>query len=372
MSPRATGLLVIAVLIAIVANASLFVVREDQTAVVLRLGKIEQNSDGTYKQYQPGLNVKTPFVTTVVKFDTRRQVLDREPEKFITNDTKNVTVDYYVIWRVKDAAQFYKATKGGNMKRAEGLIDSVAKQKLKNAFSLNKLASVVSQRGGSNLGVVREIAQAGNLENIDCGKLDSLQDDKSLKAVAAPAPIASAPIAQPKNTKQPSVSFIEEARNNVQAEALENYGVEVVDVRVSSVELPRSVTEAVYNSMKAERKRVANLFRSCGDEEARKIRANAEAAARLTVAEGEREAAETLAKGQARAAAIYATAYEDKEFYSFYRRMEAYKKTLAQPGNIMVIRPDSDFFSYLKSSTGKPAAAKAPRVVPAPSAVVNP
>lgn len=346
MSPRAIGILIIVAIVGVLANASLFVVKESETAIVLRLGKIEQASNGE-TQYGPGLHFKMPFVTNVVKFDTRRQILDRDPEKFITNDTKNVTVDYYVVWRVKNAALFYKTTTRGNFKSAEALVNTIAKQSLKNAFSLNKLANVVSQRGGSNLGVAREIAQAGSLGNIDCDQLDKLEDNQSITPLDKTAAAAQLK-ADVKNE-----SFIDIARKEVGEKALSNLGVQVVDVRVSSVELPPSVTDAVFNSMKAERKRVANLFRSCGKEEARKIRAKANAFVKVTVAEGERKAAQLLAKGQAKAANIYAKAYEDREFYSFYRRMEAYKKTLAQPGNIMVIRPDSDFFSYLKNSKGE-------------------
>ncbi len=128
-------------------------------------------------------------------------------------------------------------------------------------------------------------------------------------------------------------------------------GIEVVDVRLKRVDLPAQVSESVYLRMEAERKRVANELRSTGAADSEKIRSNADRQREVILAVAYRDAQKIKGEGDAKAANIYAEAFQkNPEFYSFYRSLEAYKKSFKNKGDMMVLEPNSQFFNYLKNS----------------------
>jgi membrane protease subunit HflC len=131
-------------------------------------------------------------------------------------------------------------------------------------------------------------------------------------------------------------------------------GIQVLDVRLKRVDLPQEVSESVYQRMEAERKRVANELRSQGAGAAEKIRADADKQREVIIAEAFREAQRTKGEGDAKAAEIYAQAYgKNPEFYAFYRSLEAYRNSFKNKSDVFVLEPDSDFFKYLRNSSGK-------------------
>jgi membrane protease subunit HflC len=132
-------------------------------------------------------------------------------------------------------------------------------------------------------------------------------------------------------------------------------GVQVLDVRLKRVDLPQEVSESVYRRMEAERKRVANELRSTGSAESEKIRADADRQREVIIAEAYSEAQRIKGEGDAKASATYARAYEQSpEFYSYYRSLEAYRASLRNRSDMLVLDPSSDFFKYLKNP-GRPS-----------------
>ena len=131
-------------------------------------------------------------------------------------------------------------------------------------------------------------------------------------------------------------------------------GVLIVDVRLKRVDLPSEVSESVYRRMEAERKRVANELRSTGSADSEKIRADADRQREVIIAEAYRDAQKVKGEGDAQAAEIYAEAFgKDREFYSFYRSLEAYRSSFAGKDDVLVVDPSSDFFR-LKDAGGAP------------------
>jgi membrane protease subunit HflC len=131
---------------------------------------------------------------------------------------------------------------------------------------------------------------------------------------------------------------------------VKNIGVEVVDVRLKRVDLVPEISSDVYRRMESERKRVANELRSTGAAEGEKIKADADRQKQVIVAEAYRDAQRIKGEGDAQAARIYAEAFgRNPEFYSFYRSLEAYRASLRNKSDVMVLEPSSDFFKYLKS-----------------------
>jgi membrane protease subunit HflC len=129
-------------------------------------------------------------------------------------------------------------------------------------------------------------------------------------------------------------------------------GVEVMDVRSKRVDFPTEISTSVYRRMDAERKRVANEFRASGAAESETIKADADKQREVVLAEAYRDAQKTKGEGDAKATALYAAAFgKNREFYSFYRSLEAYKQSFRDKNDVMIIDPSSDFFKYLKSSS---------------------
>lgn len=240
--------------------------------------------------YKPGLHFKMPFINNVKKFDSRILTLDSSPERFLTAEKKNVIVDSFVKWRIGDVTTFYTSV-AGDTYQANVRLDQIIKDAFRSQFSKRDIKELVS----TDRRAVREALIA--------------------------------------NT----------------ASAAANLGIEIVDVQVKRIDLPKEVSQSVYSRMEAERARVAREFRSQGSEAAERVRADADKQKEIILANAYRDAEVAKGQGDATASEIYAKAYgEDIEFYAFYRSMAAYKETFANSGNLMVTDPDSDFFKYFK------------------------
>jgi membrane protease subunit HflC len=269
------------------ATFCLFTVSERQTAIRFRFGEIVESN------YEPGLHVKWPYpINTVRKFDRWLQSLDTEPERFLTSEKKNVMVDSFVKWRIKDVRKFYTVV-GGDTVRANLRLDQIIKDSLRSEFSKRLLKQVVSQE---------RVAIMDNLTDV--------------------------------------------ARREG-----EQLGIEVLDARIKRIDLPDEVSNSVFRRMRAEREQVARDFRSRGAADAERIRAEADRQNTVILAEAYRDAERLRGFGDARAAEIYAQAYnKNSDFYRFYRSMNAYRSSFGNPSDLIVLQPDSEFFKYFKSA----------------------
>ncbi len=274
------------VFLAIVLYGSFFIVREDQYAVMFRLGEI------TRTDFEPGFHLKAPFVNNVIHFDRRVLSLDSTPERFITSEKKDVTVDSVVKWRIRDVETYYTATRGDEL-RASQALGQIIKDRMRDEFNKRTLKDVVAD------------ARSTMIENLT-------------------------------------------AKANEAAEAL---GILVVDVRIKRIELPDQVTESVFDRMRSERKRVASELRSQGKETAERLQAEADREVQVLLARADQEAQEERGKGDAEAAAIFAAAYnKDAEFYDFLRRQEVYREGIGNGGDVMVLGRDSPMLKDLGKS----------------------
>ena len=279
--------LIVAVVVALVAWNSFYIVAQTERAVLLQFGRVVQ------PDVQPGLHVKIPYVNQVRIFDGRLLTLDSTSSRFLTLEKKALMVDAYAKWRVKDAERFYQSTSG---------MKQVADERLARRLE----ASLRDQFGKRTLH-----------ESVS-GERDALMVDVT-------------------------------ATLNRAAER--ELGIEVVDVRVKTIDLPREVNRSVFERMSTEREREAREHRAKGRELAEGIRADADRQRRVLLAEAYREAEELRGDGDAQAASIYANAFgQDQEFYSFYRSLQAYRESFADKRDVLVLDPGSDFFRYLEKS----------------------
>lgn len=284
--------LVLLVLLLVLGFSAVFVVPEGQKAIVLEFSKVKKDNTDDAVVFEPGLQFKMPFISQVRRLDSRIQTLDGAPDRFVTSEKKDLIVDSYVKWRIKDFSKFYLRARG-DKQYAETLL----KQKVNNGLRTNF---------GSR--TIREIVS---------GERSALMQEALSQA----------------------------------SESAEELGIEVLDVRVKKINLPTEVSNSIFQRMRAERSAVAKEHRSEGMEKAEKIRAEVDRRVTIMLADAERNARTVRGEGDASAARIYADAYnKDSEFYSFLRSLDAYKQTFQNKEDVMVLSPDSDFFKYMKQT----------------------
>ena len=279
MSAAVAGLLLLA--------SSVFVIPEGQTALVLNLGKVVRSD------LKPGLHFKLPLVESIRRFDRRLQVLAAQPERYLTSERKDVSVDFFAIGRIEDVRAFYRAT-GGDESAASERLAPIIKDALRNEINSRTLQQVVS---GSRADVIGK-----QLQNINVGA--------------------------------------------------KNIGVRIVDLRIKQIDLPTDsrVIGDVYSRMRAQRQQVASRLRAEGEEQANQIRAKADRDRAVILAEAERDAQTLRGQGDAEATRLYAeAANRDASFFAFQRSLEAYRKSFSSGDNVIVLERDDPFLQYLRS-----------------------
>ena len=277
---------VLVIVVGVLTFETVYFVDEREKAIVFQFGRIVRSHDN------PGLHFKKPFINSVQFFDARIQTMDADPELYLTGEKKNLVVDSFAKWRIRDVAKYY-VTVGG-------------------------LPSNVRAR----------LAQRVN---------DSLRQEFGKRAVQD---VISGDRAK----------IMELVRRGVDEEAGE-FGVEVVDVRLKRVDLDPEVSERVYSRMEAERARVAKELRAKGAEAAERIRADADRQREITLANAYRDAQEIRGEGDATATLTYATAFgRDPGFYKLYRSLNAYQTTFASQNDLLILEPNSEFFEYFKGT----------------------
>ena len=287
MSNKAFVALIAGVLLAIVGWNSFYIVAQTEKAVLLKFGRIVE------ADVPPGLHIKTPLVNSVRKFDGRLLTLDSPTQRLLTLEKKAVMVDAYAKWRVADTGLFYTATSG---------MKQIADDRLS-----QRLVAALSNQFGKR-----------SLHDVVAGERDALMGD------------------------------ITDSLNKM---AKKELGIEVIDVRVKAIDLPKEVYASVFERMRSEREREAREHRAKGREQAEGVRADADRQKRVILAEAYRQAEEVRGDGDAKAASIYAKAFgQDAEFYSFYRSLKAYRESFSSKSDVLVLDPGNDFFRYLEKS----------------------
>ena len=289
MGPRLNLLLIVAVIAVIAIRMSVFTVDTREHALKFQVGRIAR------ADYEPGLHFKIPFFENVARYPNTTLNYDEDTEeRFLTGEKKNVIVDYFVTWRIVDPAQYYRSVRGDET-AAEQRLSAIVKEGIKAAISQRTLQEVVSAE---------------------------------------------------------RAELMAEMLVQVQERSPE-LGIEVIDVRVKRIDLSDEVSDSVYNRMRQERTAVAMQWRAEGEEEYERVRAEADRQRTVILAEAYRDAERIRGAGDARAAEIYAQAFsKDREFYAFYRSMQAYRESIGKEQDVLVLQPDSEFFKYLQNQIG--------------------
>jgi membrane protease subunit HflC len=284
-------------------NISLIVLLAVAAALMSALFTVNQTQQALVLQFgepkrtiqEPGLAFKLPFIQDVEYYERRvLSLIPQDAEEVILADQKRLQVDAFARYRIADPLLFYQTVRNesGARARLESIIDSSVRRVL----GKETLASILTGERIEINGSIRD-----------------------------------------------------EVNNSVTA-----LGIEIIDVRLRRADYPEATSQNIFNRMKSEREREAREFRATGEEEAQKIRADAEKTRTVIVAEAQRSAQELRGSGDSEAIRIYAESFgRDPEFFSFYRSMQAYRESMGEESNTsMVISPNSSFFRFFKDKAG--------------------
>ena len=248
----------------------------------------------------PGLHFKAPFIDAVIPVDKRILDLENPSQEVIASDQKRLVVDAFARYRIKDALRFY--TSVGSIQAANLQLTTLLNASLRRVLGEVTFIQVVRDEREALMGRIRD-------------QLDHEAD---------------------------------------------GYGIQVVDVRIRRADLPEQNSQAVYERMKTERQREAAEFRAQGGQKGQEIRSNADREATVIVAEANSQAEQIRGEGDAERNRLFAEAYnQDPDFFAFYRSMAAYENGLKSGDTRFLLRPESDFFRFFGSPSGKSAASAA-------------
>ncbi len=285
MNPRSRNI-ALAAGAAVLLWLSVFTVPETEFAIVTEFGRpVRTITDA-------GLHAKLPY-QAVLRFDRRLHVYNPRPSEFLTRDKKNLVIETYVCWQIKDPERFLQAV--GDVTAAEMRMHDIVWSGLSAALGTHDLDSLVNS-------------------NPDRVRSEELMDSLA---------------------------------RQIDRRALESYGIEVTDVRLKRLNLPEQNKQSVFARMRAERERIARQYRAEGEEQALKIRADADRQKEEILSTAYREAEKIKGDGDAQSTRIYGAAYSrDPQFYKTVRTLESYKKILDEKTTV-VLSPDSDLLRLL-------------------------
>ena len=303
-------LIIVAILVVvglIVLRQALYIVDETQQVIILRFNEVINTRQA------PGLYVKAPFVDTVVTFDKRILRIDAPAASMPDKEKQNLIIDSYARYRIKDPVQFRKTlqTEINASSRLGDIVTSTLRDRvaLRDRFEIIGSEPIVDEQG------------------------NPVEDEEGL------------PLFEGRDT-----------RNQILAEVLtgvreltqdQDFGIEIIDVRIKRADFPESVTPSIYTRMRAERNRIATRFRAEGEEEDLKIRAVANRNREVILAEAEQQSNEIRGEGEAEAIRILAEALnQDPDFFAFRRSLDAYRTFLGDQDRI-ILSSEEDLFKFL-------------------------
>ncbi|MBX3509028.1 MAG: protease modulator HflC [Parvibaculum sp.] len=286
----AIGVAIVALFAAAIVYLSAYTVNMTQQAIVVQFG------DPRAVVTTPGLHWKLPIIQNVIYIDKRILNLNHgtEPTEMIAKDRKRLDVDAFARYRIVDSLRFYQSV--GDPRNVDSRLRPIFISSLRNVIGDNTLEELVRD---NRAGLMQNIQQSFN-------------------------------------------------------RAAQQFGIEVIDVRIRRADLPVQNSQAIYQRMQTEREREAAEIRAQGNEEAQRIRSRADRDVTVILAEAERDAQIMRGEGDARRNEIFAQAYsQDPEFFAFYRSMEAYRESLKSDNTTMIVTPDSEFFRYFGAERGR-------------------
>ena len=375
MNKLVAGVGALVVIVLLVVGGAFYQVDETELVIITQFGEPVGGAITA-----PGLKVKAPFIHRVRRFEKRILEWDGSPDEIPTLDKRFIKLDTTARWRIVDPLQFLKAvkTERSAQSRLDDLIDSAARDVVSSHLLIESVRNFTRELPVDEVEAserrMGEDLPADTSAAVDTGAapVAAVVPDAGQPQAAAPAPVAPAQQVAGLASGEELLGrdrltqlMIERAQEN-----LPNFGIELIDVRIKSINYVQEVEQRVYERMISERQRIAARFRSIGDGESAKIRGEKEREIDRLRSDAYREAQEIIGKADAEAAGIYAESYgQAPEFYTFVQTLAAYEKTLKNNSSLL-LTTDSDFYRYLNQANGLMSTEPAPNGL-APAAVTS-
>ena len=315
------NLIIIAIVIVValvLLRQSLYVVDVTEQVIILRFGEVVKTREA------PGLDVKAPFVDTVVRLDKRVLRIDAPPVSMPDQDKENLVIDIYARYSITDPVQFRKTLQTESNARSR--LGDIVTSTLRDRVALRDRTDIIGAKP-----LVDEFGVP-------------VIDDEGLPLVDA----------QETRTEILDEVLLEVQRitgDNPETTQREDFGVRMIDVRIKRADFPEAVTASIYTRMRAERNRIAAGFRAEGEEEDRKIRAATDRDRDIILAEAQQQSNRIRGEGEAEAISLLAGALNrDPELFAFLRSLEAYQRII-QGQDTIILSSDSPLFDYLAAPT---------------------
>lgn len=312
---KSKGFVIALIILAfLLISGGVYTVDETEQVVVTQFGKVVDEP-----KKDPGLYFKLPFIQNANYFPKNLQEWDGDAGQIPTLDKTFISVDTFARWKIVDPLKFFQTVNNvtGALSRLDDIIDAAVRNLITSYPLIETVRKTERELDTFELGL-EDIKDRRDLGSV---KLGRQKIEKGIKEQA-----------QPK---------------------LAEFGIEVVDVKIKRLNYVEEVQMSVYSRMIAERKQIAEKFRSEGTGEARKIEGDKEREMKRITSEAYKTAQEVMGKADATATKIYADAFGlDPDFYSFVKTLEIYQETLDKESSL-VLSTDTEFFKYLKGYTGK-------------------
>jgi membrane protease subunit HflC len=326
--------IVIGVALAIVFFAGPFyILNEGDQAVLVRFGAIVDTHT------EAGLRLKMPVIDNVVIYPKRILSWDGDPRSMLTAEKQSIWVDTTARWRIKDAKQFYASII--SVSAADSRIKDVIESAVRTIVAENSLSVAVR-----NSNAINEAKIESNLLSTGIDQGNTSEVDKELLNLIETTekyPI----LGKEEGRRMLSQKMLQSAKP-----ALEQLGIEVVDIIIRQIRYTDEVTESVYNRMISERNRIAQAYRSFGEGKKNDLLGQTENKLKSIMSDAYRQAETIKGTADAKAAELYTSAYQrDPEFFKFWRAMESYRKTMGSFNK--TLSTDMDYFKYLYSVNGR-------------------
>ena len=292
MSYKSAIIIAVVIVLALGASLFFFTVDEKELVVITELGKPKRVIKDA------GLNIKIPFIEKVNRFEKRILEYDAEPKDIITKDKKTLLIDNYARWRITDPLKFMQTV--FSVSTAQTRLDDIVYSELRNELGSSELIEILRTHVSADMKhnrneIMRKVTEKSNIKT-------------------------------------------------------QEYGIEIVDVRIKRADLPEENARHIYGRMRAERERIAKKYRAEGEEEATKIRATTNKEREILLAEAYKTAQILHGEGEAEATRISADAYKkNPELYAFLRSLEVYENILTQNSRL-VLTTNMELFRYLNNS----------------------
>ena len=345
----AVGVLVVILLM--VVGGAFYQVDETELVIITQFGDPVGDAITT-----PGLKIKAPFIHRVRRFEKRILEWDGSPDEIPTLDKRFIKLDTTARWRIVDPLQFLKAvkTERSAQSRLDDLIDSAARDVVSSHLLIESVRNFTRELPVDEV-EAGERPLGGEVDTGSEAAADTDADaepDAGPQQAVAPTPPAAQAVAPEGGEERLGRDRLTQLMIERAQENLPNFGIELIDVRIKSINYVQEVEQRVYERMISERQRIAARFRSIGDGESAKIRGEKEREIDRLRSDAYRRAQEVIGEADAEAAAIYAESYgQAPEFYTFVQTLSAYEKTLKNNSSLL-LTTDSDFYRYLNQANG--------------------